>query len=67
MLHSVKMKGDVTIVNVLKRDFAMIVGLRKTDDAPMTTEGFATTKNKRSHLRHFKHLQRKRSANQEAK
>jgi hypothetical protein len=67
MLHSVKMKGDVTIVNVLKRDFAMIVGLRKTEDAPITTEGCAATKNKRSHLRHFKHLKRKRSANQEAK
>jgi hypothetical protein len=49
MLHSVKMKGDVTIVNMMRRDLAMIVGVRKTDDAPITTEGCAATKNKRSH------------------
>jgi hypothetical protein len=49
MLHSVKTKGDVTIVNMMKRDVAMIVGVRKTDDAPITTEGCAATKNKRSH------------------
>jgi hypothetical protein len=49
MLHEVKTKGDITIVNVMKRDVAMIVGARKTDDAPITTEGCAATKNKRSH------------------
>jgi hypothetical protein len=49
MLHRVKMKGDVMIVNVVKRDVTMIVGVRKTDDAPITTEGCAATKNKRSH------------------
>jgi hypothetical protein len=49
MLHSVKTKGDVMIINVMKRDVAMIVGVRKTDDAPITTEGCAATKNKRSH------------------
>ncbi len=49
MLHSVKTKGDVTIVNVMKRDVAMIVGVRKTDDVPITTEGCAATTNKRSH------------------
>jgi hypothetical protein len=49
ILHSVKTKGDVAIVNMMKRDVAMIVGVRKTDDAPITTEGCAATKNKRSH------------------
>ena len=49
MLHSLKTKGDVTIVNVMGRDVARIVGVRKTDDAPITTEGCAATKNKRSH------------------
>ena len=49
MLHSLKTKGDVTIVNVMERDVAGIVGVRKTDDAPITTEGCAATKNKRSH------------------
>ncbi len=49
MLHSVKTKGDVTIVNMMKIDVAMIVGVRKTDDSPITTEGCAATKNKRSH------------------
>jgi hypothetical protein len=49
MLHSVKTKGDVMIVNVMKRDIAMIVGVRKTDDAPITTEGCIATKNKRLH------------------
>ena len=49
ILHSLKTKGDVTIVNVMKRDVAMIVGVRKTDDGPITTEGCAATKNKRSH------------------
>jgi hypothetical protein len=38
MLHSVKTKGGVAII-----------GVRKTDDAPITTEGCAATKNKRSH------------------
>jgi hypothetical protein len=49
VLHSVKTKGDVTIVNMMKRDVAIIVSVRKTDDAPITTEGCAATKNKRSH------------------
>jgi hypothetical protein len=49
ILHSVKTKGGVTIFNVMKRDVAMIVVVRRTDDSPITTEGCATTKNKRSH------------------
>ena len=49
MLHSVKTKGDVTIVSVMKKGVATTVGVRKTDDAPITTEGCAATKNKRSH------------------
>jgi hypothetical protein len=49
MLHSMKMKGDVTIVSVMKRGIATTVGVRKTDGAPITTEGCAATKNKRLH------------------
>ncbi len=49
MLHSVKTKGDVTMVSVMKRGVAIIVVMRRTDDAPITTEGCAATKNKRSH------------------
>jgi hypothetical protein len=49
ILRSVKTKGDVTIVSVMKRGIATTVGVRKTDDAPITTEGCAATKNKRSH------------------
>ncbi len=49
MLHSVKTKGDVMIISVMKKDVATTVGVKKTDDAPLTTEGCAATKNKRSH------------------
>ena len=49
MLHSVKTKGDVTIVSVMKKGVATTVGVKKTEDAPITTEGCAATKNKRSH------------------
>ena len=48
ILRSVKTKGDVRIVSVMKRGIATTVGVRKTDDAPITTEGCAATKNKRS-------------------
>ena len=49
MLHSVKTKGDVTTVSVIKKGVATTIGVKKTDDAPITTEGCAATKNKRSH------------------
>ncbi len=49
MLHRVKTKGDVTIVSVMKRGVGIIVVMRRTDNTPVTTEGCAATKNKRSH------------------